>query len=390
MTEKKSNRNSSIELLKLLGIFLIVTSHVVQTLESKGNEFFALADYWISFSRATGNPQILALTMLRYSGELGNTIFFVCSAWFLLESNSVRKKKIGTIWLDTWMISVLIMIIVLIIRGSVPRNLILRSFFPITCNNYWYINCYLLFYAIHPVLNRIINSLEKKQLFRLVFSASVVYCVIAFVNRLPYHIYGIGTNFFFSRLIGWTLIYFIMGFMKRHASALWDSKRLNYYLVLIGFLGNYGLIFLTNLIDLKTGFFRGGNLIWDVPYNPFIFALVFGVFNLFRLRTFVSRPVNYLSKLSLFIYVIHENLILRSFYRPMIWQRVYEAYGHAHVLGWAVALSLAVFAFSMICSIVYQESIHKLAERAAASACQRLGARWRSFENKALSRLKSV
>ena len=387
MTEKKINRNSSIELLKLLGIFLIVTSHVVQTLGSKGNEFFALADYWISFTRATGNAEVLALTMLRYSGELGNTIFFVCSAWFFLESNSVRKRKIGSIWLDTWMISVLIMIIVLIVRGSLPRNLILKSFFPITCNNYWYINCYLLFYAIHPVLNRIINNLEKKQLFRLVFFASVLYLIVAFANRIPYHIYGIGTNFFFSRLIGWTLIYFIMGFMKYHAPALWDSKRLNYGLVLIGFLGNYGLIFLTNLIDLKTGFFRGGNLIWDVPYNPFIIALVFGVFNLFRIHPFVSRPVNYLSKLTLYIYVIHENLLLRTYYRPMMWQRVYECYGHQHVLGWAVALSLITFVFSAVCGIVYHESIHKLTERAVDSASQRLGPKWVSFEKKALSKL---
>ena len=390
MTGKKINRNSSIELLKLLAILLIVTSHVVQTLGSRGNEFFAFADYWISFSRATGDAQILALTMLRYGGELGNTIFFVCSAWFFLESSSVRKRKIGSIWLDTWMISVLILIIVLIIRGAVPRNLILRSFFPVTCNNYWYINCYLLFYAIHPVLNRVINGLEKKQLFRLVFFASVLYFVIAFANRIPYHLYGIGTNFFFSRLIGWTLIYFIMAFMKVHASALWDSKRLNYCLVLIGFLGTYGLIFLTNLIDLKTGFFRGGNLIWDVPYNPFIIALVFGVFNLFRIHPLVSRPVNYLSKLSLFIYIIHENLLLRTFYRPLLWQRVYESYGHQHVLGWAVALSLIVFAFSMACGAVYQESIHKLTERIAASASQRLGSKWVSFEKKVLSKRDSV
>lgn len=69
-------RASGIEMLKIFAIFFVVISHVVQTLaESEGV-------YRINLTLATTNLQYLVLSVLRYSGMLGNSIFFVCSAWF--------------------------------------------------------------------------------------------------------------------------------------------------------------------------------------------------------------------------------------------------------------------------------------------------------------------
>lgn len=69
-----SRRNSSIELLKIVGIILIVISHVVQTLHSN-NDYVIENDYILDISTATTNIQQLILTILRYSGSLGNSIF---------------------------------------------------------------------------------------------------------------------------------------------------------------------------------------------------------------------------------------------------------------------------------------------------------------------------
>ena len=69
-----NRRNSSIELLKVVGIILIVISHVVQTLHSN-NDYVLANDYILDISMATRNIQQLILTILRYSGALGNSIF---------------------------------------------------------------------------------------------------------------------------------------------------------------------------------------------------------------------------------------------------------------------------------------------------------------------------
>lgn len=74
-------RNSSIELLKIIGIILIVMSHVIQTLSSS-NSMVGIQDYILNISIATTNIQYLILAMLQSSGSFGNTIFFVCSDGF--------------------------------------------------------------------------------------------------------------------------------------------------------------------------------------------------------------------------------------------------------------------------------------------------------------------
>ena len=61
-----SRRNSSIELLKIVGIILIVISHVVQTLHSN-NDYVIKNDYILDISTATTNIQQLILTILRES-----------------------------------------------------------------------------------------------------------------------------------------------------------------------------------------------------------------------------------------------------------------------------------------------------------------------------------
>ena len=88
-------RNSSIEFLKIVGIILIVTSHVVQTLH-QSNAYVTISDYILDILSPTTDIQRLFLALLRYSGALGNSIFFVSSAWFLLDNDKVNTKKFST------------------------------------------------------------------------------------------------------------------------------------------------------------------------------------------------------------------------------------------------------------------------------------------------------
>lgn len=108
--KNRDNRNSGIELLKIFAIFLIVVSHVVRTL-SGTNTYISYQEYVINLSHATTDLQQLVATMIRYIGRLGNTLFFVCSAWFLLDSKRINKRKMLQILMDIWVISVGIFVI---------------------------------------------------------------------------------------------------------------------------------------------------------------------------------------------------------------------------------------------------------------------------------------
>ena len=378
-------RNSSIEALKILGVFLIVISHVVQTLGSNGNVYVPNIDFGINLSVATTDLQRLVLSMLRYNGSFGNTIFFVCSAWFLLDSKRFNKKKILLMLAEVWTISVLILLIVLFLRkGDLNASLILISFFPSFFDLNWYINCYLIFYAIHPALNRIIASLNQKSLFKTVFVMTILYPVMAFVSRLTLHLFDAGSSFFANNLVTWIVIYFYIAYLKYYAENVANNIRINCCLAAVGFFGFFGLVAMTNYVGLKTNLLNGALQIWNVPYNPFLLLLVIGMFNLVRRISFENKTINYISKLSFYIYLIHENNLLRKLYRPAMWNYVYEKYGDSYVLGWVLIFALFIYVFGLLSSTFYFETVHKLIVQLCDKIYPKITSIWKEFEKKIL------
>ncbi len=161
-----STRRSGIELLKIAAILLIVISHITQTMNAP-NPDIAYSGYLIDLDSATRSLQTFVLILFRHFGVLGNTVFFICSAWFLLESDKFRKKKWFFMLSEIWFVSVVILCISeMITRGALPFSIVIKSLFPTAFNNNRYLTRYLLFYPIHPALNPVIGKMSQKSLFR--------------------------------------------------------------------------------------------------------------------------------------------------------------------------------------------------------------------------------
>lgn len=346
-----SRRNSSIELLKIVGIILIVISHVVQTLHSN-NDYVIENDYILDISTATTNIQQLILTILSYSGSLGNSIFFICSAWFLLDNDKVDKKKILHMLMNVWVVSITILIAVYIIRGgNLQIELIIKQILPTTFENNWYITCYLLFYPLHPFLNRLIKSMEQKILLK---STLVLLFLYVGVN------YILSGRFFSSQIILWITLYFAIAYTKFYLADLSNNVKFNILTFGIGFVGNIGIVCLTNFLGLRFEIFSDKLLKWGSNCSPLLLLMAFSMFNIARGVRFENNIVNYISRLSLLIYIFHENLLLRTFYRPQLWNYVYKQFGYEDILIWTLILVVLVFSFGLITSIIYRNTMEKI------------------------------
>lgn len=345
-----NKRNSSIELLKITAIILIVIGHVIQTLH-KNNEYIILNDYVLNISMATTNVQQLFLAILRYSGVLGNSIFFVCSAWFLLDSEKVDKKKILCMLLNVWVISITILIVIYIIRcGDIPNKLIIKQMLPTTFENNWYITCYLLFYPLHPFLNWLIKRVNQKVLLKFTLILLFLYVGVNYV---------IAGSFFSSNLILWITIYFAIGYMKYYLADVSNQLKLNVLIFGIGFAGNIGIICLTNFLGLRFAMFSNWLLRWNTNCSPFLLLMAVSMLNIARNIHFENNIVNYISSLSLLIYVFHENQLLRTFYRPQMWNYVYNQFGYEKIIIWTFILVVLVFNFGLATSIIYRNTIER-------------------------------
>ena len=88
--------------------------------------------------------------------------------------------------------------------------------------------------------------------------------------------------------------------------------------------------------------------------------MAFSMFNIARGVRFENNIVNYISRLSLLIYIFHENLLLRTFYRPQLWNYVYKQFGYEDILIWTLILVVLVFSFGLITSIIYRNTMEKI------------------------------
>lgn len=346
-----SRRNSSIELLKIFGIILIVISHVIQTLHSQ-NTYFMAADYVLDISMATTNVQQFILALFRYSGVLGNTIFFCCSAWFLLDNDSVNKKKILQMLADVWVISIIILIIVYVARnGNIGLGMIIKQILPTTFENNWYITCYLIFYPLHPYLNWLIKKMEQRDLLRITLVLLFLYVCINYLQP---------GRFFSSAIVLWVTLYFTIAYMKYYLAALSDNIKINIFVFVISLMGHIGVVLLSNYLGLHFERFSRWILRWNSNCNPFLILMAISMLNVAKVVRFENKIVNYISSLSLLIYVIHENMLLRTFYRPLMWNFVYHQFGYEYVLVWMFVLVIIVFSFGLVTSIIYKNTIQRV------------------------------
>lgn len=114
----KKIRFSGIELLKIIAVFLICLSHITETTRQ-----IFIIDGSFGF-------QGIVVRAFSNFGYIGNTIFVICSIWFLLDSNSIKREKIIQILFDSVCISICFLIGYLIAGYKFDSQTILYQIFP--------------------------------------------------------------------------------------------------------------------------------------------------------------------------------------------------------------------------------------------------------------------
>ena len=258
--------------------------------------------------------------------------------------------------LDVWIISIIALVAAyIILHGSISAFEIIKNLLPITFQMNWYITCYILIYAIHPLLNQIINRMDQRQHFRMAFAVICIYYIWSFFIG----IFG-DASFFGNLFVLFMAFYFVVAYVKKYMPKFNSSLKMNIVLLAIGIVGNYGLVFGMDILKLISGIFTDKLQYWNKSNNPFVMVIAISLLNIAKEIKWKNVVVNYISGLTLFIYVIHENWFVRSYLRPYMWQRIFDNYGYDHILAWIAAMTIVIFIVSVIIAAVYKETIHKL------------------------------
>lgn len=343
-------RESGPELFKIIGILLVVISHVVQTLESNFGYLVGFSDYVLIFGKPTEDIQILIISFLRYSGALGNAIFFISSAWYLLDKTKTNIQKVFRMVIEIFVISVLWLVITVIFTDfELNETYIKKSFFPTYYSNTWYLTDYIKFCFVFPFLNILIKTVSQKIHFIVGFALFIVYGILAFFMSIPGE----------CTFILWISIYVLMAYFKMYCPKITSSFTINLLMFVIGLGLHITFIIGTNAYGLKHQTAGIYTTRWNSNQNIFLIFIAYGLFNIFRKLKIKSSFINLVSSLSMLVYILHENIIFRHFYRPTIWHWIHNTLGYNLVLLWVIIYAGLLFLLSCLVAYLYKKFIQK-------------------------------
>lgn len=334
MKNKKIKRNSSIELLKIIAMILIVFSHISSSLVK-------FIDY------DNNGMESIIIWIFRNVGNIGNTIFIICSSWFLLDINSSDKEfkpnKAINILLDSCLVSIIIYVICVILK-LVDTDIItvLSNIFPDVFRNVWFVPCYVIFYSITPLLSYSIKSLDRKKHLILCLISFCIYGVLGLFTLQP----------FYSELIEFILIYYCVAYAKYYLEKFNNDIKKNVFLFICFLLIYVSFLCFANSDVINVSYIFG---VISTPLCMFLF-------NIFNTYNFNSKIINYISSCSLYVYCFHGNILLRGEIRDAINGYLLLAVNN-DVLKALVIHSFSVFVISIIFSFLYIKTFYRISSK---------------------------
>lgn len=370
----KKERESGIELYKVIAIFLIVLSHVIQTLTEPNYVLGIGEGTFINIATATTDLDVLLLALFRICGALGNNMFFICSAWFLVNSKKMSLKKVIRMILDVWIINMIVFWGLHAIGIQFQVSDTVRTFFPTTFANNWYITCYLLFYLIHPFLNRMLEQLNISEHFALTSFLFMIYFIIPVLPLEEINL------FFANELVIFLATYVIVSFIKTYKNEWTENLKLNKGILFVSIVSYVVLILSVDYLGLRTNYFLNRLVRWNMNNSLFMFLIAFSSFNMMKKKKFINRTINYFSSLSLLVYIFHENLAFRRYFRPVIEFSILRRFGIEHAFICAVFMAVSLAILSFIISAIYKIFFTKIVSKLSSIISQNIQTLWKKYE----------
>ena len=223
------------------------------------------------------------------------------TAWFLCDSETFHIKKYVKLGWSVWTTCIIIVVVDKVLGTNILSNTsavkeIITPFYE----QYWFITTYIIFSLLEPFFRRLVMNMDKDDLKLL--------CVVIFICCPLYNFVFIASPGY--HLLDFISIYVFVVYLKRFPVRNLVDNAGKVFIVLWMMLG-FGLVLSTAMFNSRFTLALN-NRLWNI--NPLIIlmaiSLLLFVNNTVKIGN--SRFINNISKCTLGVYIIHENLIFRG------------------------------------------------------------------------------
>ena len=302
---KNHQRKSNYELMRIISMYMIIINHIL--------------DRQLTIN-TTGTTQLI-IYVINVIIRVHVCSFVLLSGYFQYK-NRFKLSKVISINNSVWFYNVVYFVVLslfgLVSLGSVDKFKVLS---PLCYNNYWFVITYLLLYLISPLLNIIINKVNKKQFQKIII---LLFCLFSIMTSCTgNNVYNNNSGFSVTNFI---LLYFIGSYLgkypikdcfifKKMSNNLFKLVCIVSFMILAGI--NLLILYFTNsvasygnIIGYISGIFKSMVFSYD---NPIIIIQSVFYFLFFGSLSFKNKFINKIAKYTLGIYLVHENPLITPF-----------------------------------------------------------------------------
>lgn len=288
---KPSTRNYGIDMLRIFAMLMIVTLHVL----GRGGMLYNTKPF---------TPRYEICWAIEMFCFIGVNIYALISGYVGLCSK-YKPYKIITMWIQVEIYNLIALGIVYktgIIDLS--RIDIVKYFFPVVFNGYWYFTAYVGLFLFIPLLNKLIQTLEKKTADRFLLFAAILFSIAELINTD--NALGLKKGYSMIYLI---LLYIVGGYLKKYDIAKYFSKLQLSIIFIFSFIVTIAGKNLLQYTYEQTGIKLLKNMLFK-SYNNILFVI--SAVSLLLLCSKINiknslaiRSIKLLAPLTFGVYIIH-------------------------------------------------------------------------------------
>ena len=345
MKNKTTIRQTNFELMKIISMFYIVIYHVMIH-----GEFLA---------KSTG--KITYILIFIHSLIIIGVNSFVMITGYFQYNKKIKLTKIISINNATWFYKVLFLLLILMLDLDVAKQIStidkFKTIMPIDYGIYWFINCYIVLYLISPLLNKIIETTNRKQHLKIIVLLCFLFSLIPTLTNQEAIQTDIGRS-----TINFILLYFIGSYIAKYPieknlkslskTALRTISIIGYILCAILLVMCFSISTSLNGLDsIMTEIAKIFDGLCFSYSSPLIIIETIFYFYIFKTLSLKNKFINKISKYTIGIYLIHENIYVRdNLYRYLGILKIKNIYIKQLLL--MVGISVVLFIISALIEMV--------------------------------------
>ncbi len=317
-------RQSNMELLRLVAMFLILLLHANNTVFN-----------YLTPETVLGSPgYALPFLGIESLANVGVDVFVLISGWFGIKA---RLRGGMNILFQPVYYSIIFLVFCLLAGiGSPLHPKSLAGVFLFT-KYYWYVKAYIGLYILSPILNSFVEHASRKQFF--------VVLVLFYTLQTVYGCSDSSPDFYLGySIITFCGLYLLGRYLNLYGTKIKEYRAGTYLTVylLVTILLTF-LVFVSFRID-SSGFMKRSLYSYCDPLVVIQSVAILLMFNRFN---FSSKVVNMAAVSCLSVYLIHENINIQWYYRSTA-NDIFTNWSFAISLVILLGFILAVFVASII------------------------------------------